>query len=362
MLCYNASYSAAATGASVDPRESYASSLALYQLYIYASIPAVVSNAVCIAVFLSRQELRSKYPMFVTLTIGDLLTGLGSLLAGVYRTRLILDNDYNKRTSFECLRNSWPHFYIIGGQISAFIMLLMGIERIMAVYKPLFYKKHATVRLRLIVIGCCVLAAFVSLLIGYLCSYLNSDQCVIATCSILNTTGRLYSDYNSIVIIGFPIFALILNIMTFVGAKKSISNASTLAEWHKVLLTLTICTCSVLLIAVPNFLLWGYRRYWSPVFMPYLFIAFCCYSTINLFVYFIMKADFRRQLIFMLTLSIISIADTTDNKAETRSIQIQPKVSTRGVTERNQPSAANSLSFLSASFSVSGLLPRSAQV
>ena len=99
-------------------------------------------------------------------------------------------------------------------------MLLMGIERIMAVYKPLFYKKNATVRLRLIVIDCCVLAAFVSLLIGYLCSYLNSDQCVIATCSILNTTGRLYSDYNSIVIIGFPIFALILNIMTFVGAKK----------------------------------------------------------------------------------------------------------------------------------------------
>lgn len=49
MICYNAT-SNSASNATADPRIVNAESLALYRLYIYASVPAVVANIVCIAV------------------------------------------------------------------------------------------------------------------------------------------------------------------------------------------------------------------------------------------------------------------------------------------------------------------------
>jgi hypothetical protein len=99
---------------SIDPRVANAVGLALYQLYIFAGVPVVAANLVCLVVFVSKQKLRDKYSLFAALTVGDLLNGLGMLLAGIFRTRLILNNDYSYRSSFACLRNSWPHFYIIG--------------------------------------------------------------------------------------------------------------------------------------------------------------------------------------------------------------------------------------------------------
>lgn len=163
------------------------------------------------------------------------------LLAGIFRTRLILNNDYNKRTSLECLLNPWPHFYIygklftiifheafnnrsplVGGQLSAIVMLLMGVERVLAVLQPVIYKKYVTRRVRFAVMSQCFIVTFISLLVGYLCSYLNRDQCVVAVCGIQNSTSRTYSNYNYIIIIGFPIVALILNAVTYVGGKRFI--------------------------------------------------------------------------------------------------------------------------------------------
>uniref|UniRef100_A0A914VUD1 G-protein coupled receptors family 1 profile domain-containing protein n=1 Tax=Plectus sambesii TaxID=2011161 RepID=A0A914VUD1_9BILA len=348
MLCYNATADLVAVPPA-DPRVTNAVGLALYQLYIYAGVPTVIANAICILVFVSKQKLRIKYPLFATLAVGDLLNGLGMLLAGIFRTRLILNSDYNRRTSFECLRNPWPHFYIIGGQLSSFILFIMGIERIFAVFQPIKYKKYATLRLRLTVIAQASLIAFISLLIGYLCSFLNSDQCVIAICSISNTTGRPYSNYNYVIVIGLPIVALILNIITFIRAKRSMIQSRMQREWHRVQLTLAVCTCSVALIAIPNFLLWGYGRYWDLAIMPYLFIAFCCYSGVNLLVYFIMKKDFRYQLLMLLSFGWIKTG-AVSKKSDMRLIQIQPTEGMPTVNELSPASAATNRFSFSAPF------------
>lgn len=48
MQCYNAA--AVAPNVTEDPRVANAPALALYRLYIYAGIPTVVANTICLVV------------------------------------------------------------------------------------------------------------------------------------------------------------------------------------------------------------------------------------------------------------------------------------------------------------------------
>lgn len=126
-------------------------------------------------------------------------------------------------------------------------------------------------------------------------------------------------------------------------------------EWHKVFLTLAVCLCSVVLIAVPNFLLWGHYRYWDIEIIPYLFITFCGYSTINLFVYIFMKRDFRKHLLFLISFGLVKKKEILGNqKSELRMLQIQPYGANRSECSRDAPPLSNSR--LSVSTAMSGMI------
>uniref|UniRef100_A0A914XQC7 G-protein coupled receptors family 1 profile domain-containing protein n=1 Tax=Plectus sambesii TaxID=2011161 RepID=A0A914XQC7_9BILA len=111
--------------------------LALSQLfYVVTGAIASVFNMVCIVVFVTRKELRIKYLLFAVLAFANLINTLFLFLAGTVRRQMIFTNQYNQmRSTFECLLQPGPHLQLLGGQLPAVILLVIDVERFIAVYR-----------------------------------------------------------------------------------------------------------------------------------------------------------------------------------------------------------------------------------
>jgi hypothetical protein len=82
------------------------------------------------------QDLRQKYLLFAFLAFANLFNTLFMLIDGNRRRYFIFTNQIMQlRSSFECLQYPGPHLLILGNQLPALIILVIDIERLIAVYR-----------------------------------------------------------------------------------------------------------------------------------------------------------------------------------------------------------------------------------
>uniref|UniRef100_A0A914X308 G-protein coupled receptors family 1 profile domain-containing protein n=1 Tax=Plectus sambesii TaxID=2011161 RepID=A0A914X308_9BILA len=120
------------------PEQSIGNATLLPAFLAYAIVGAVASvfNVICILVFLTKKEHRQKYLFYTLLAIGNLFNTVFMFLAGISRRQMIFTNQFNQvRSSFECLQQVAPHFQVIGGQLPALVILIVNVERFIAVYR-----------------------------------------------------------------------------------------------------------------------------------------------------------------------------------------------------------------------------------
>jgi hypothetical protein len=188
--------------------------------------------------------------------------------------------------------------------------------------RPVFFKIYVTDRNQVIVVISCCVVVTISLLFGYLSSYMNRAICTTSFCAVMSSYGLRYSNYNSAIVIIFPVFAFILNIFTYTGARRLRTHADMKKELKLVLITLIITFVDVLLIACPNIVLFlSYNKYLSisGANLAYLYVFFCCNSAINLFVYIFLKRDFRNHLLMIISRGILRpFLKTTNEISMTR--------------------------------------------
>jgi hypothetical protein len=124
---------------------------------------------------------------------------------------------------------------------------------------------------------------------------MNRATCVNSYCNIFTTYGLKYSNYNSTIVVFFPVIAFILNVFTYIGARRVGARTDMKKELNRILVTLIITFVDVLLIAIPNFV--NVLAYNGVIpqnaFLAYFYVFFGCNSVINLIVYIIFKQDFR---------------------------------------------------------------------
>uniref|UniRef100_A0A914WWZ2 G-protein coupled receptors family 1 profile domain-containing protein n=1 Tax=Plectus sambesii TaxID=2011161 RepID=A0A914WWZ2_9BILA len=275
--------------------------LSYNKFYIPFGSFATATNILCVLVVLSKKRMREKYGAFGVLSFGDMLNALAMVLLGSIRNQQINDNSFVSLSSFACFGRPWPYLFIVGGQLPAFVLVVMAGERVIAVFKPIAYRTYATPKTRVIANIICVALSILSLLIGILFSYLNREVCTSPTCTTINSTGRLYGTFNNCLIVPLPFFALILNIIAYVGAKRLSVSTNMERELKKVLVSLVLAALAVVLSVVPNILLWGAGVYWNVPNLGYMYIGFCCNSAVDLFAFFFLKEDFRNRLLSILS-------------------------------------------------------------
>uniref|UniRef100_A0A914WMP2 G-protein coupled receptors family 1 profile domain-containing protein n=1 Tax=Plectus sambesii TaxID=2011161 RepID=A0A914WMP2_9BILA len=295
-----------------------ASILNINKLYISLGSFAAATNILCVLVMLSTKQMRQKYGTFGVLSFGDMLNALGMVLAGSVRSQLIYDNFYGSLSTFDCFGRPWPYFFIVGGQLPAFVLIVMASERMIAVFKPITYRTHITPRIRAIVNIICVLLSILSLLIGIFFSFLNRKVCTNPTCSTINSTGRLYGTFNYFLIVFLPSIALVLNILAYIGAKRRSISTNMKRELKKVLVSLLLAALAVVLSAMPNIILWGQGVYWNSAIVPYMYIGFCCNSAVDLFAFTLMKKDFRYRLLSLISNGYLNRSFNLPEVTETR--------------------------------------------
>uniref|UniRef100_A0A914WAS3 G-protein coupled receptors family 1 profile domain-containing protein n=1 Tax=Plectus sambesii TaxID=2011161 RepID=A0A914WAS3_9BILA len=96
---------------------------------------ASIFNIICILTFATKKDLREKYLFFAVLAFANLINTFFMFLAGTLRRKMIYSNQFMQlRSSFECLLQPGPHLQLPGGQLPAVVLLVIDIERLIAVY------------------------------------------------------------------------------------------------------------------------------------------------------------------------------------------------------------------------------------
>uniref|UniRef100_A0A914VNR8 G-protein coupled receptors family 1 profile domain-containing protein n=1 Tax=Plectus sambesii TaxID=2011161 RepID=A0A914VNR8_9BILA len=286
--------------------EALVSILNINKLYTPFGSFAAATNILCVLVMLSTKQMREKYGAFGLLSFGDMLNALGMVIAASVRTQLIYDNSYGSLSTFSCFGRPWPYFFIVGGQLPAFVLIVMAGERVIAVFKPLIYRTYVTPKTRSIANTVCVILSILFLLIGIVFSFLNREVCTNPTCTTIYSTGRLYGTFNYILIVLLPFVALLLNIIAYTGAKSRSVSTNMKRELKKARVSLVIAALAVVLTALPNIILWGQGVYWNVGIVPYMYIGFGCNSVVNLFTFFFMKKDFRYRLLSFISYGFLN--------------------------------------------------------
>uniref|UniRef100_A0A914WWY8 G-protein coupled receptors family 1 profile domain-containing protein n=1 Tax=Plectus sambesii TaxID=2011161 RepID=A0A914WWY8_9BILA len=308
---------------------SLANIINLNNLYIPFGSFASATNILFVLVVLSTKQMRQKYGAFGLLSFGYMLTEVGMVLLGSVRNKLISDNSYGTFSALDCFGRPWPYFFIVGGQLPAFVLFVMAGERIIAVFKPIFYRTYVTPKIRVIANIICVVLSVLSLLIGILFSYLNREVCTNPACSTIVSTGRIYGTFNYILIMPLPCVALVLNIIAYSGAKRLSMSTSMERELNKVLVSLVIAALAVILSVVPNIILWGQGVYWNIQSIGgYMYIGFCCNSAVELLAFTLLKEDFRNRLLFLISYGYLNrylnLPEVTETKTRRNMVQSVP--------------------------------------
>uniref|UniRef100_A0A914WNZ2 G-protein coupled receptors family 1 profile domain-containing protein n=1 Tax=Plectus sambesii TaxID=2011161 RepID=A0A914WNZ2_9BILA len=301
------------------------------KLYMSFGSFATATNILCVVVVLSTKQMRQKYGAFGLLSFGDMINALAMVIAGSVRNQQIYDNSFVALPTFDCFRNPWPYFFIVGGQLPAFILIVMASERVIAVFKPIFYRVYVTPRIRAITNIICVVLSILFLLVGIFFSYLLREVCANPTCTTIGSTGRIYGTFNYFLIVFLPFVALLLNITAYVGAKRRSVSTNMERELKKVLVSLVLAALAVILSALPNIILWGQGIFWSVPNIGYMYIGFCCNSAVDLFAFFFMKKDFRHRLLSIIScgylnryFNLLKVTETKVRRNMVQSVSAKP--------------------------------------
>ncbi|KAK0419000.1 hypothetical protein QR680_013896 [Steinernema hermaphroditum] len=186
--------------------------------------------------------MRKKYVIFIALDVGELINGLSYVLTAIGRGSSLLDGTFGVPiTVHECFfERYWVHSLIVGTELPALVTTAISIERILAVRRPIFYKRVATMKTRILIL---VVVTFIQL--------------------------KLHKNSN--------------------GAKAD----------HHLGLSLSVTGCSIVLVAMPSAVMMGLKWEWFVI--NDLGIGFCYATTGFLSVAttilnFIYRDEYRSQL------------------------------------------------------------------
>uniref|UniRef100_A0A914VAU9 G-protein coupled receptors family 1 profile domain-containing protein n=1 Tax=Plectus sambesii TaxID=2011161 RepID=A0A914VAU9_9BILA len=281
--------------------------------YIVVGASIMIENIIVMLVFLSSSSLRRKYHLLIALAIADALAGCSTLTAG-YGRHLIYTKwpDLpNSTTVMDCVRTGWPPLLAIGGLWPATLVLVIGIERALAVFTPMFYHARYTTKHRWFLI----IASLLIVLIGLLCAYLdatlrNGSKPAKFACTMDDTFPPLFNHYHRTAIMCLHIAGLCLSVTAFQSARKQSRLAGSRGtemrgEMKRIVAIVAISGFSTVLVSCPMFILTGFQLgiFSLPAGLSsfFFFIVFSLNSFLGLFIYLFLKKDFRSHFVQLIT-------------------------------------------------------------
>lgn len=288
-------------------------SLDLTSHYVYIGFggAALFGNLVIVLVYTRNFYLMKKSAFVIGLTFGDIVNGLALLVTGVMRIIYAKSGMSNFQVQpLYCLQ-SLTSLWLLGMQLPSVMMFLIGLERLLAVGRVIWYyknwsSKYAWCLTVLAYVYCIASVGSEWLLIVYIFNKNTTTSISCTTPFVIGPDYSLYSYGLAIVCGTSSAVTTVVSLIIFLAKKQEFAMSNNSVNMHKHMkkqwqLSTSMACVTVLdfgLVVLPNiFLLMIALSYpFPPIFSTIGFWSaelVCLRSALSFFIYFILNRDFR---------------------------------------------------------------------
>ncbi|KAL6744451.1 hypothetical protein Aduo_017384 [Ancylostoma duodenale] len=272
-----------------------------FSVYVAVGVCVCVSCTTCIVIF-SSKNFRSKYIMFLALSVGELANGFSLTIAGTFRMIFISQGRYFMEIQrSECLLAPWPIIMLFAGQFPSFMTLMIAVERVIAVEFPNWYRYRWKNRYRIYLIGTALTLTLVFISVAVVL-IMNSDMILKwRLCNVSETTGRAYGITHHLFTAASYVFSLA--VLIAISFKMRKGRTPSRDEDRRQKMVLSITAISVTLVSIPNIAVvlneWKAVKF-GHITIGIIYCLFGMHSALSIFVYAIFRPEFRKRLLGML--------------------------------------------------------------
>ncbi|EYC20820.1 hypothetical protein Y032_0021g443 [Ancylostoma ceylanicum] len=271
-------------------------------LFVMGLLCSIVSLPLLYTLFRS-PRLRADSKLITCLAVGDMINCLALCVMGYARYELYTQGMKTGmvplETSQTCAGKPYMWLRLIGNVWPPTVQLVMGIERTLACWTPVFFVNHIRKRS----LHACILSVLIVLLfclIGVVVAFTSKeDDYVKFDCGRKATFSYAYGQVLYCFEIAGYVIGLVLNAIAYFRCRLILCNDAAQEQLKRIRYYLAIATISTVLVALPNakqLLLdhlktAGLDEWLSQSFNWLSLIA----SSLNIFVYLILNREFRSE-------------------------------------------------------------------
>ncbi|CAD5231878.1 unnamed protein product [Bursaphelenchus xylophilus] len=293
-----------------EHRNSLDQLIFFHTLDVYIGLIGVGLNVFLLSIFFSKQTFFLKNKMLVVLAVGDLSACLGTFLLG-YTRKAIFEDELNgipviNQTAWSCTKKAFVWFRLWGAVIPSASVLWIGIERLLAVFTPIFFRTHIAQNTTRTCLGVITYAVFISI-IAFCIAHSRGDLPVQNYCGRKASFSSNFSTFIYISAITGYTLALLLNSIALFKLKQmhsKMKNRELQSHFRILRYMVLISLISTMAVIIPNALsLFGafYGRVDIVVSETASWFG-ALKSSVNIFIYFALKKDFQYRVLKMFRL------------------------------------------------------------
>ncbi|GMS93026.1 hypothetical protein PENTCL1PPCAC_15201, partial [Pristionchus entomophagus] len=277
-----------------------ADEVVLNQSLAYVGAVCASINLPLLFVFLTYPSFRGRFQMLITLACADFVNCLGMMVQGIQRSSIFIDviasGMMPVKSPFDCVGEAWLVLREVGGLWAPMIQIIMGSERMLAVFKPAWYNRTYTMRSVSSVLFS-IFFVVVSIAAAILIAWTQRESKIRYYCGRKSAFTANYGTYVYIVnVCGYAI-GLLLNLISYCKVRTFMSKTEKNKNLARLRYYLVISVMSTVLVSIPNFINLAsvlFDRIADEIQTASNW-ATCINSGMNFFVYLVLNEDFRNR-------------------------------------------------------------------
>ncbi|KAK5983393.1 hypothetical protein GCK32_009130 [Trichostrongylus colubriformis] len=210
--------------------ESYCTTIAEEKQRIIIGCMILITNLLLLAFLNALPSMRRCYIFFTLVTIGDILDGIYLIYPSVMRIINIRDGVFEEDISqWNCACKGYVISRIVGTELVSLTMLMMSVEKVLAVLCTFRYRRYVTEDARLIAALSCVTFCLLSLSAMFLTSYFGPQKPLQPDryCDVAGSTVEGFAMFHQFFNLFCQVGAFLCSAFAFLSARKLIKQTST---------------------------------------------------------------------------------------------------------------------------------------
>ncbi|GMS84010.1 hypothetical protein PENTCL1PPCAC_6185 [Pristionchus entomophagus] len=227
------------------------------QSLIYVGAVCAFINLPLLFIFLTYRPFRGRFQLLITLAFADFINCLSIMAQGIQRSSIFIDVISTSlmpiKSPFDCVGELWLMMREIGGLWAPMIQIIMGSERILAVFKPAWYNRtYHTRSIASVLFSIFFVVSSISSAI--IVAWTKRESKVRYYCGRKAAFTANYGTYVYLVNVGGYSIGFLLNLISYCKVHTFMNRTEKNKNLARLRYYLVISAMSTVLVSIPNFI------------------------------------------------------------------------------------------------------------